>query len=761
MLKIKLLLLFISATFSAVAVTDEWKMYRSYQEASIVVETPSLVFGVYDGSLLSFNPADREIKTYTVLDGLSDIYIQYAAYCKKSRSLVIIYSNGNIDIFQNENSIFNLPYIKDKTGIENKTVNNLEIIDGIAYISTAFGIVAIDVEKRVCLGDYHFATNINITSVCKKDGFLYAATQEGVKKAAVTSNLRDRDNWAIASDIFFDHRHKSIKKMMFFGNRFVFLESDTLWTQTGVGQGSAAPLKGGVAKITLANDRLIAITANTAYVYSDFNDFTALPIKAVDMDCINSLDIYWTAVSGEGIAGIRLADKSIVYQDISLPNSPKRNLAFNLSFMSGKLLVTGGGRGVDRRNIPGTLMVYENGVWTNFDEKKIAAQTGVQCRDFISAIVDPRDANHYFVSSWGEGVYEFKNNELITLYSIDNSSLQYSIPIKDPNLWRNFVRVDGLAYDSSNNLYMTNDEVKNGISVLSADGKWNSLYIPSISSNLLNKIIIDARGQKWINAWRESALGIAVLDENNEQTAFSRQFNDQLGTAVGANYYYCMQEDRNANVWVGTDNGPVYFISSDNVKNGLCYRKIVKDHNGYNKYLLEKEKITAIAIDGGNRKWLGTETSGLFVVDDTEEEVKTENFNTGNSFLLSDNILSLALDPATGELFIGTDMGLCSFMSGAPAGKPSFEKTQVYAFPNPVRPAQHSKVTITGLMQNSNVKITDMAGNLIVEGKSYGSQFVWNINNSSGNEIKAGMYLVFAASSTGEQGIVAKIMVLK
>jgi hypothetical protein len=276
---------------------------------------------------------------------------------------------------------------------------------------------------------------------------------------------------------------------------------------------------------------------------------------------------------------------------------------------------------------------------------------------------------------------------------------------------------------------------------------------------MLNRILINKNGQKWLNAWRNDKAGIIVLDENNELLAAAKQFTDQSGKKFDAVSYLSMAEDLTGTIWVGTDNGPISFSSADQVNRASCTRMVLTDEYNEGFYPLEGLKITAIAVDGGNRKWFGTDNSGVFVMGQENNTIRIENYTTDNSFLLSNKINSIAINPETGEVFIGTDKGLCSYMGEAIAGKPDY--SGVLAFPNPIRPARESQVVITGLMQNSTVKITDMAGNLIKEGISLGGQYVWNCTDRYDAIVKAGIYLVFAATSNGSQGIVTKIMVIK
>ena len=760
--RIGLLCLVLFLAGSIQAQVGAWKTYLAYYQATIVAETPNLVFGVYDGSLLSYNPDDDEVRTYSNQNGLHDTGIQLMAYHPGANALILVYSNANIDIFLGENDVYNLSFFKDNSSIQDKTVYNLEIIGDYAYLSTAFGIVVIDVKKKEIKGTYCSGTAIR--SVCQKGDYLYAATaSDGIKKGLLTANLLDYENWTTANEI--PWVFSGVTQLLSFNDQVMVVSNNQVYYYMSSNGTMQSLGFNDVRYAKVLNGQLVVLTTIDTYFFSDFTNNVHVPLAAYSVDCINSKNQYWLASGAAGLTGFTkqpdTSDYKVTASNIKV-NSPKRNLNAYMTFTADKLIVTGGGKGADRLNIPGTLMVYENGQWYNFNEDSIAMQTGLPCLDLMSAAVDPQDPKHYFVGSWGEGLYEFNNNEFVKLYTYTNSSLQTAIANNN-----RYVRVDGLVFDKNNNLYMVNGGVFNGLSIFLNQSEWKNFYYPPLASSDPDHILISSSNQKWFNFFRGGGAGIMALDDKgtigdstDDQYAYSGSFVDQQGIAINATVYLAMAEDQNGLIWVGTDNGPIYFTSINQVNQGICNRIISSDQYNQGYRPMEGIRVTSIAVDGGNRKWLGTAGSGVFVVDQFGGlETQVENYTTDNSFLLSDNINSIAINNQTGEIFIGTDKGLCSYQSEATAGKTDY--SNVYAYPNPVRPETNRQVIITGLMQNSTVKITDLSGNLIQEGVSMGGQYVWNCTNRSGAIVKAGIYLVFAATPNGSQGVATKIMVIK
>ncbi|MDR1631700.1 MAG: hypothetical protein LBR97_02285 [Dysgonamonadaceae bacterium] len=743
----------------------KWKYYRAYWDVTFIAETPHLVFAVYNGSLLSYNPEDKEVKLYSTQTGLSDINIQYMSYSPQSKALVLVYENANIDIFAGENEVYNLPFIKDHPYFQNKTIYNLEIIGKYAYISTGFGIVVVDIDRREIKDTYRL--EVVTRSVCFWGDYLLAATDEGIKKASISSSLLDKESWKPFEDFPLDDgQGLYVEKIFVFKDKLVI----HIWGNAYYlsQPGWIRELARDVRQITVMDDELTIVSPGEVLFYSDFDQVQRLSLDVLSIDCRNSVDRYWVGLpDGEGLAAINRRDNTAGYElavEGIKVDSPKRNMNFSMTFTAGKLLIAGGGRASDRLNNIATLMVYENGHWTNFDEKKIAQEAEIpSCRDFMSVAVDPGNANRYFVGSWGEGLYEFVDNQFVKRYNHLNTNGKIQSPYPQSD---NYSRITGLVYDRNHNLFMVNGDVEKGMVEFSADGKWENYYIPPMASTPYpDKILIDRNNYKWLNIWRAPASvqfgsGIVILDADNQFVGASDKFFDQNNTEVNAVLYLCLAEESNGTVWVGTDNGLIYFSSPEQVADGKCFRIISEDSYGERFYLLENERINAIAIDGGNRKWLGSKNSGIFLVEQSGDEIRVENFNTSNSPILSNQINSIAINDETGEVFIGTDNGLCSYMSHVTSGEPDFS-SGVHAFPNPVRPATDTQVSITGLMQNSTVKITDMAGNLINQGQSVGNLYTWNCTNRSGEIVKAGIYLVFAASSDGSLGIVTKIMIIK
>ena len=127
----------------------------------------------------------------------------------------------------------------------------------------------------------------------------------------------------------------------------------------------------------------------------------------------------------------------------------------------------------------------------------------------------------------------------------------------------------------------------------------------------------------------------------------------------------------------------------------------------------------------------------------------------------SDYIYDIACDPNSASVFIGTSMGLAEYVGdSSPAAE---DYSEVYAYPNPVRPDYTGWITVTGLMDNSLVKIADAAGNVLYTTTSEGGMITWDGCNSSGERVKTGVYYVFASqNATGNaSGVVTKILVVK
>jgi ligand-binding sensor domain-containing protein len=282
--------------------------------------------------------------------------------------------------------------------------------------------------------------------------------------------------------------------------------------------------------------------------------------------------------------------------------------------------------------------------------------------------------------------------------------------------------------------------------------------------NALNigDIIIARNGFKWVTLPRGS--GIYVLDDNNTPDNFSDDHSEKLNIMDGntmVSRTLSVAEDLDGNIWVGTDQGPFVYYNPDKVFEGQSTASRIKiprkNDPGYADYMLKNEVITAIAVDGANRKWIGTAGSGAYLLSaDGTEELK--HFDEQNSPILSNSVISLAVDNKTGEVWFGTSKGIQSYRSNATEGGNEFSK--IYSFPNPVRENFTGSVTITGLVRDTEVKITDISGNLVYETMSTGGQASWNLQNYRGTRVSTGVYLVFCSNSDGTQAAVTKILVI-
>ncbi|OIP83055.1 MAG: hypothetical protein AUK44_06135 [Porphyromonadaceae bacterium CG2_30_38_12] len=409
-----------------------------------------------------------------------------------------------------------------------------------------------------------------------------------------------------------------------------------------------------------------------------------------------------------------------------------------------------------------------NDEWMNIAASTIRDSTKYDVLNLMNIAVDSLDNSHFFVTSFGTGLYEFRNYKFIKWHTPLNSTLEPHYLV--PNNPYRYTRLDGAVFDKNDNLFLTNSSVDKKIKILLKNGTWTSLKYEGLTNYDLGKILINNQNQnqKWVTAPHYGALGVfddnGTLDIQTDDKFINFETfadADNEGSKISYKKGSCIAQDKNGIIWLGTDTGPLLFYNTSKVFDAgyTCSRVKIPRNNGTGlaDYLLQSEHVKAIAIDGANRKWIGTETSGAYLLSENGQET-IEHFTASNSPLLSNDVLSIEINPKTGEVFFGTGNGIVSYQSDAAESTGMYEN--VHAYPNPVRENFNGIITITGLVANTNVKITDLNGNLICQTVSNGAIATWNGKDTNGNKVRTGIYLAICANEDGTQSTITKIMVI-
>lgn len=766
-----LLLYIIISNIQAQKSVGEWSTYLSYYTTTRIAEANNHVYAVANGSLYSYNKEDNSITHYSKQTGLSDNNINRICFNPEVNTLLIVYINGNIDLLS-ENGIYNLSYLLDNSSVTDKTVNNIYLDKELAYLSTNFGIIVLNMDKKEIKDTYRL--NRRVYSVAINNNNIYAATSEGLFSASLDSNLLDYNEWDPYQLPTTEFYQDSISQICFYQDRLCIFANQSknkgVYYQQPDGTIRSLFKNDNLLFMVTQNNKLMTYTSSTLYIYSSFSESDRDVINVGVIDSVTSLkdpNTFWIASGDNGIKGIQ--KKNNTYEVIMENTNddtqyPKRNFNYFMTTYDNKLMVIGGGRLTNRWGRPGTFMEYEDGKWFNFDENLINQSPKFRYFwDYTGVAVDPKNPERYFISSYGEGVVELINKEPTELYNHTNSTLEYTTKGGNPF---DYVRIGGVTFDKEGNLWMSNCEVESVLKVLKSDGTWGSFKFSNFTDvAMADRVTITSDNRKWINVPGGDKSGVFIFDDNgtiddtsDDESRFIPTFTDSNGN-IDASGYFCITEDKNAQVWIGTNRGPIICTNYRDINNISCTRIIrINNETGEPYYLLDGEQINAIAVDGGNRKWIGTQSSGVFLV--SEDGMETiSNFTTANSPLPSNQVNSIAIDQTTGEVFIGTENGLVSYMSDATEGSEDY--SDVYAYPNPVRPEHNDRVTILGLMNDSNVKITDMKGNIVYQGKSAGGTFTWDCRRKGGGRVATGIYLVLSATPEAKESVVTKIMVVK
>lgn len=764
MKRIVLLLIFISLlsyAFPQIPV-GKWRTHFSYAQTRQVIDTKNKLFGLSSGCLYYVEKADQSIHLINKDFGLSDSDICLIGYSELLDQLVIIYHNGNIDILT-DSGIHNIPELKNKVLPFDKVVNHIYFHNTNTYLSTSFGIVVLNNKKFEIKESYILSENCSSSTILNDT--LYVAQNSGILKGAINTNLSDPQSWQQDTSNPFKHL------FIFKKNLYAVKPDGTLCIKKNQNWTALSKFPG-LKKVRTSNNHIFIIEDTGLHLLNENINTIQYAIQPIhDASSFNGEDI-WIAQDKKGLNLLQIDNKNnISYtEELIMPEGPSSNNAFLLKTIGDKIYCLGGGRWSDRYNRPAQISYFKNEKWINPDLDTLTCLNN-PVKDFINIAAHPSNQDHYYVSSWGDGLYEFKNDKCVNLFNseLKNTSIETIFPGESHA--SSYNRIDGPAFDKYGNMYVTNTQVKQGIQVYKNDGKWQSLYYPELKDKeTIGPILVSKEGINWVTIPRPlSQQGIFVFDTRNtindvsdDKTRWFSVFYDQDGKIVSPSVYYCLTEDKEGVIWIGTDLGPLILNNTYRIfeSDYHCYRpKIARnDGSGLADYLLNNIAVSSIYIDGANRKWIGSMDNGIYLVNKSGDTV-IGHYSIDNSILPSNTILSIAISPESGEVFIGTDKGIVSFRGTATEPRADYE--QVHSFPNPVRPGYEGPVTITGLRSNSYVKITDINNNLIYEGDANGGQFVWNQTNIYGKLVSSGIYIAYISNKKTKDGTITKIMIVR
>lgn len=706
-----ILIIFYNNYISAQISPGQWRDHQPYWMAEKVIAGGNKIFCSTAYSLYYFSTSDESINTLSKVEGLSEVQISTIGYSANKDMLIIAYSSSNIDILQ-KNKIFNLPYLKNKIAIADKKINDIVVINNLAYLSCDFGIVVIDLDKLVIKDTYYPSTNgtpTRVNNLCTDGQNIFAATQSGIFKASINDPfLVDYSRWQQLTN--FQNYNKECNSLEYLnGKLFALYLNSNPWTYSdslvivpdSIHYGtSRVNIYGGnysefwFQSINVSNNKLIVTSLNGTTSNNIYQIDGTLNIKKVGTTSnptfatLDENGNVWVSDSKQSLIKLGIdGSKKLI-----LPNgfSPFYPEFVKLDYCNGSLWSVTGGK-AESSWYPqfnhDCAQAYFNcdKKWHNYNYNNNPELSIVM--DMINVKINPLDTGKVFMAAWTTGGLVEYNHGSFNFYNKFNSTLLPPIGFDTP-----LYKIDGLSFDQLGDLWVTNSLVNKPLSVLVSPssknnpGQWYSFSLGKIdaSNTWIGDVLATSWGHKWVIITKSTTSNLVVFDDNGSfnQKIFkdvSKTITISLSNIeqlVTSNLIYCIAEDKNQNIWIGTDAGPIVFSSPQDVFNGqgLTGSKIkVPLATGSNDaaFLLETERINVIAVDGANRKWLGTQNSGVYLMSD--DGIKQFNhFTAENSPLLSNTINDITIDPKTGEVYFATSNGLISYRGTANRRWPGF-----------------------------------------------------------------------------------------
>lgn len=751
--------------------TGQWRMHIAASQAIDVATGNGLTMAALYTGVLEYDPEAGETKIYNDLNGLSDITVSTIAYEPGTKSFFIGYANGNIDQLYSDGSVVNIPAIKLASLTGSKRVNQFTVFNNLVYVATGFAIVVIDPVKHEVKDTYYpSSTAKNFQQVVFLNDSIYALHNDGMFKAAQNNPLlANSGNWQVESrlpipplDFIFQNAvvanndlYVLYKKDGYGGDSILKL------TTTGTTEVVGHAFDSEINKLQSINDKLAVSFSDACFLFNTVDLSVAYQLNFYGnsdrqiQSCAYGDGFFWLADLKYGLIKHSPTD---FWGIIISREGPPKNEFFSVNGNKGKILVTGGT--IDRIalsfNRAGAYF-WQDEDWKLYDQSTLAPWTG-DVWALGSCAVNPKADDEVAIGGYCPDAVTVITDGVPQVYNASNSVLE------NTTFGNNMTCIPSMEYDDDGNLWVVNAYAINPLKVRTSSGTWYSMAANAAMAGVFaSELAIDYNGNKWMGVYGKGLLGY------NDNGTISNTADDVykiIGTGEGAGNLpstniTAVACDFDNEIWIGTDAGLAVLYNSQGLFNNAGIpdvSRILVEYEGNVEILLGNSYIADIEIDGGNRKWIGTGESGIFLIS-ADGQTVIANYTTENSPMISNVVLDMEFNQITGELFIITDNGMVSFRTDASYEDPEYSTTTV--FPNPVKPDYFGPVTIQGIRYDSDVHITDAAGNLVYKTVSNGGTATWNVKRSTGEDVSSGVYFIWTATNQGKNRKVGKVVVIR
>lgn len=733
----------------------QWREHLNYQNTFQVVKGDK-IYAATEAALFSVD-TDSEISRYTKINRLSDIGVQQIGWDETNQQLIVAYKNSNLDFLKNDLTK-NLSDIQKSSIAGDKRINAIYCSDGNAFLSTGLGVIVVNTIKYEIRDTWIIGNNgnqININAFCQDNQRYYAATAEGLKSIARNNtNPANFRNW----NTLFTPYTGNLSFVGLLNNQLVITQRDSVFIQENNQWKLLYQESGWTILNTNISENQISIclrtvSGNSKVVFlnkgGNIQKTIAEPgVISFPGTAILSDGKAWVADQFGGLSSFGITGGNT---ERFIPNGPNGIPSGDIHISNGRFL-----QGTGAVNNAWNYLYkregyieFTDGIWKNTGAINTPALDTVL--DIITITSNPIDET-IWAGSYGGGLIQKKDNQLQIFKQ--NSSLEAAVG--DPGNYR----VSGLVLDNQQNLWISNYGAPKPLKLLSKNNEWAGFSPPvTLLENALAQIISDDENkQLWIQSPKGNGLLVYQYGNNILSAADDRWKLFKQGAGNGnlpSNNVLSLAKDRDNTIWIGTDDGIGIIQCTDNPYSSCDAILPIIQQDQFAGFLFKGQQVQSIAVDGANRKWIGTQNGAWLISPDGKNIV--HHFTVSNSPLLSNDVKKISIDPQTGEVYFATFNGLCSYRSTATTASQEFEN--VLVFPNPVPPQYNGQIVIRGLTENAIVKITELNGRLVHQTRSLGGQAVWNGLDYNGRKIASGIYLVLVRDDKGRENIATKIII--